>query len=279
MSAAVREIAVRGPWSLAMSRRFWEGFTPGKLPMQQGEQLDAVFLVEGDWSTATARIEQESGAARVSLEGDGDLDLAAEQVARFLSIDVDGSEWPTVAERDPVIADVQRALPGFRPCGFFSAYEAAAWSVLSQRIRMTQAAAIKQRLTDEFGRGGAFPAPEVLHGQDLGLPGRKGKYLDAVCAAAMEGVLDDAAIRSMDAAAAMDHVQQITGIGPFAAGLIVIRGANHPDAIPRHEPRLDTEVQRRYGADATLGVVSEAWRPFRTWAAVGLRALAPTSAA
>jgi 3-methyladenine DNA glycosylase/8-oxoguanine DNA glycosylase len=42
---------------------------------------------------------------------------------------------------------------------------------------------------------------------------------------------------------------------------------------PRHERRLDAEIAERYGAGRTLVEVSEAWRPYRTWAAVHLRAL------
>jgi len=43
--------------------------------------------------------------------------------------------------------------------------------------------------------------------------------------------------------------------------------------LPHHERRLDAEIAERYGPGRTLGEVSEAWRPYRTWAAVCLRAL------
>jgi DNA-3-methyladenine glycosylase II len=66
-------------------------------------------------------------------------------------------------------------------------------------------------------------------------------------------------------------VQEVKGLGPLAAELVVVRGANAPDALPRHERRLDAEVTERYGRP--LAEVAEAWRPFRTWAAVHLRAL------
>ena len=49
--------------------------------------------------------------------------------------------------------------------------------------------------------------------------------------------------------------------------------ANAPDALPRHERRLDAEIAERYGPGRTLAQVSQAWRPYRTWAAVHLRAL------
>lgn len=72
----------------------------------------------------------------------------------------------------------------------------------------------------------------------------------------------------------MAQVQQVRGLGPFAAELVVLRGANAPDAVPGHEARLTAVIQDRYGADADPAQVSQAWRPFRTWAAVHLRALA-----
>lgn len=127
------EVAVQGPWSLATSRAFWEGFTPSALPSHaSGEALRATFLVEGEWRRASVSVTQRGATAVLSLSGAGDLDRAAAQVCRFLSLDVDGREWPAVAQRDPVIASAQASLPGLRPCGFYSPYEAAAWSVLSQ---------------------------------------------------------------------------------------------------------------------------------------------------
>ena len=56
-----------------------------------------------------------------------------------------------------------------------------------------------------------------------------------------------------------------------AGGTLVLRGANAPDAVPHNESRLTDEVAHRYGRP--LAEVSEAWRPYRTWAAVHLRVL------
>ncbi len=137
-----------------------------------------------------------------------------------------------------------------RPCGFHSPYEAAAWSVLSQRIRIVQAARLRRDLVDRHGEGGAFPAPRVLRALDLDLPGRKTEYLHAVADAALDGRLDANALRAVDPDDAVRSVQEIKGLGPFAAELVVLRG----------------------GTDRTLAEVSEAWRPYRTWAAVHLRA-------
>ncbi len=268
------EAEVLGPWSLTTSRAFWEGFSPSALADQRaGHGIHTVFRVEADWSRAEAQVTQRDHLATISMAGGGDLKAATDQVRRFLSLDVDARGWPNVARRDPVIADAQDQLPGLRPCGFHSPYEAAAWSVLSQRIRIVQAARLRADLVDRHGDHGAFPAPQVLRTLDLDLPGRKTEYLQAVADAALDGRLDGNALRAVDPDVAVRSVQEIKGLGPFAAELVVLRGANAPDVLPRHEQRLEAEIVERYGTDQTLAEVSEAWRPYRTWAAVHLRAL------
>ncbi len=236
-------------------------------------RLRTVFRVDHDWRRAETDVVQHDGTAVISVRGDGDLDAAAAQVARFLSLDVDATAWPDVGRRDPVIADAQQRLPGLRPCGFHSPYEAAAWSVLSQRIRIVQAARLRADLTERHGEDGAFPAPDVLRGLDLDLPGRKAEYLHAVAEAALDGVLDGAALRAVEPAVAIAQVVRVKGLGPFAAELVVLRGANAPDALPHNERRLEAEVTERYGPERSLAEVSQAGRPFRTWAAVHLRGL------
>ena len=265
---------VLGPWSLATSKAFWEGFTPAALPTTGGDPLSTVFLVEADWSRAETSVVQRGRTARIEVTGDGDLDAAAAQVARFLALDVDATGWPAVGERDPVIGALQARLPGFRPCGFHSPYEAAVWAVLSQRIRIPQAAALRSRLADRYGDRGAMPAPAVLRALELDLPGRKAEYLHAVADAALDGVLDAERLRALPSDEALSAVQEVQGLGPFAAQLVVVRGANTQDVAPRRERRLDEQIVERYGPGATIEVVSEAWRPFRSWAAVHLRAAA-----
>jgi len=276
MSRHETRVDVRGPWSLATSRRFWEGFAPAALPGQADDgHLRTVFRVEADWSSAAAEVTQDGAVARVVVRGDGDLDAAAAQVARILALDQDATTWPDVGRRDPVIGDVQERLPGLRPCGFHSPYEAAAWAVLSQRVAVPQAARLRAGLVERHGDDGAFPAParlrDLASSGELELPGRKAEYLGAVADAALAGRLDTLALRALDPDEARREVAEIHGLGPFAADLVVLRGANAPDAVPTSERRLRAIVAERYpGRD--LDDVAEAWRPWRTWASFHLRA-------
>ena len=240
MAGRAAEFEVLGPWSLETSRRFWEGFTPAALAGEPaGPGLRTVFCAEGDWRRAEAQVTQAGDTAHVAL-------------------DVDGRGWPRVGRRDPVIADAQARLPGLRPCGFHSPYEAAAWSVLAQRLRIVQAARLRAGLIARHGPDGAFPPPHTLARAHLDLPGRKSEYLRAVAEAALDGLLDGAALRAVDPDEAIQRVRQVKGLGPFAAELVVARGANAPDALPRHERRLDAEIVERYGSGHTLAEVSEA---------------------
>jgi hypothetical protein len=75
----------------------------------------------------------------------------------------------------------------------------------------------------------------------------------------------------LDAAAA--QVRRFLALDVDGRELVVVRGANAPDALPSHGRRLDAEIAERYGPGRALAEVSQTWRPYRTWAAVHLRAL------
>lgn len=219
MSKHQQILPVAGPWSLETSKRFWESFTPTAIAGDEARGvLHTRFLSEYDWTPAEAVVTQDSNQARIEATGDGNLDAAIGQVARFLSLDVDASAWPEIGQRDPVIAAAQAALPGFRPCGFHSPYEAACWAVLSQRTRVPEAARLRRELIAAHGVGGAIPAPAVLSREialgHVELPGRKAEYLAAVAEAAVEGALTGPHLRSLPEETAREQLLAITGIGP-----------------------------------------------------------------
>jgi hypothetical protein len=61
---------VRGPWSLATSRGFWEGFTPAALPVagvHDDGVLRTVFRVDADWSRASAEVTQDGAVATITV--------------------------------------------------------------------------------------------------------------------------------------------------------------------------------------------------------------------
>ena len=115
----------RGPFSLAASIKFLEGFTPASYGGSGDRVLELAFPVEGSWQTVGVRVRQDSAGvtAEIVSRQAPSPGLVAEvrpQVERILSLDVDGSGFPAVGERDPVVGEVQRRYPGLRPVGFWS---------------------------------------------------------------------------------------------------------------------------------------------------------------
>jgi DNA-3-methyladenine glycosylase II len=72
----------------------------------------------------------------------------------------------------------------------------------------------------------------------------------------------------------LEHLQELPGIGPFSAELILIRGVGHPDALPDNDTRLDEAIRRAYDTTdaAAIRSITDSWRPYRAWVALLLRA-------
>ena len=233
-------------------------------------------------------VRQQDGVLALTAHGDGDLDAIAAQVARVVSADHDGDAWAAVCAADPVLARVHAAAPGFRPSNFYSPYEAAVWAVLSARRARRQGIALRRRLSEQHGTvfalsgrpEAALPLPEQLLGVEEfpGLPADRIPRLHAIARAALDGQLDVHRLAGMTPEEAMLDVQRLPGIGPFYSALIVIRACGLADVLSTQEDHTRAAVQTLYDldhmpGDAELGQIAEAWRPFRTWAAVSLRAV------
>lgn len=254
-------LTARGPFSLAAYTRFLEGFTPAGFTGKADEPLELAFPVEGDGRTAGVRVREHAHGVTAEIvspaaPAPGLAAAIRSQVTRILSLDVDGAGFPAVGDRDPVVAGLQRRYPGLRPIGFWSPYEAAAWAVIGQRIRVRQAAAIKSRMARELGEPvsfgervvHAFPSPQRLAGLDgfAGLSGRKPEWLRSVARAALDGHLDATHLRALPRDEALAELTRLPGIGDFSAELILLRGSRRPGphppprraAPPRRRPRL-----------------------------------------
>jgi 3-methyladenine DNA glycosylase/8-oxoguanine DNA glycosylase len=273
----------QGEFSLAASIRFLGGFAPLSYEDEDGgpaQTLRLAFPVERDWRTvAVSAHETDGGRVGAAICGDGDPDLGREQLERMLSLDVDASSLRRTLRDDEVASRLVAQFPGLRPVCFASPYEAAAWAVMSQRVQMRQAAKVRVRMCERLGRElsvdgetlHAFPDPETLRATRSidGLSDVKVQRLQGIAEAALDGRLDAATLRAAGPEQAIEDVQQIPGIGPFGADLVVIRGAGEPDHFSRTERRLHREMADAYGVDAAdvdaLAAIADGWRPFRSW--------------
>jgi DNA-3-methyladenine glycosylase II len=280
------EIAPLGPYALAASLMFLEGFAPAAYDAAATDHLHLAFVVDGTKDVAGVCVRSRADTVVGEVFGDADPGAVRAQVARILSLDVDGLGFAAVGERDPVIAGLQARYPGLRPVCFYSPYEAAAWALISHRIRIPQAAAIKARMAAQLGPSvaihgetqHAFPSPTRLMQLEAfpGLFGRKVEYLRRLGEETAAGKLDAASLRALPVEQALDQLKTLPGVGDFSAQLILLRGAGEPDYLPTHEPRLARAVALAYGLDAPppaedLARIADQWRPYRTWTSFLLR--------
>lgn len=274
----------RGEFSFSEAAGF--GFGP-RNPDADGDRLRLVFVCDDLESTLAAIVRPAGdGSLRCDLAGSGSDEQARIQLERILSLDHDGGEWERVADSDPKLRELRAKRPGARPVLFHSPYEAAAWSVISLRRGRTQGQNLRARVAAALGEEielegetlTAFPTPERLLDADSSIQGldpNRAERVHGVARAALDGLLEPDLLRSMEPEAAIEHLTRIDGLGPYYAGLVLVRSSGTADALPVKEKKLLAAVARLYGkrslTDAGLAKLAERWRPFRTWAGVLIR--------
>jgi DNA-3-methyladenine glycosylase II len=287
----VRTITIKpeGPFDLATARDFAGGFAAGigSRAVSDGAILMA-FPVEGWATSAVVQLRQaDDGRLQGDVYGDADLASVVRQAARSLSVDHDGTGWPEVGRRDPVVGRLQERFGCLRPVCFFSAYEAATSFVIGQRISMAQTRRVKDRLAAEAGDAveveidgesrtvRAFPRPQQLLAlaEIPGVAAVKVERLHGLARAALDGRLDTEQLRDLPEEEALAQLRDLPGIGEWTATGVLTRGCGVADALPLGD-RISREAVRHFHDlpelpdDAAWSAIAEPWRPYRMWATV-----------
>ena len=279
-------IVPTGAYSLRESAEFGFG---GRSSDRWDGVMRMAFCLDGYRTQVGVEVRQDDAGVHGVVHGASraEAELARNQVARVLSLDHDASGFVDVGRRDPVIAQLLEVAPGLLPPLFYSPYEAAVWSIISARRPAKQMAEVRRRLSEAHGRSfrlagqevAAVPTPEqLLEVQEFpGLTEEKISRLHGIARKAMSGTLDVERLAHIGPDATTDDMKRLKGIGPFYASLITIRAVGFTDVPPADEPMLRELVTQLYRlpepcSRETFLELAEAWRPYRTWAAVLIRA-------
>jgi DNA-3-methyladenine glycosylase II len=272
--------SISGPYDLARQSEFF-----GDWVHAAGDGIVMAFPVEGWTHSAAVVLRQRGGVIEGEVHGAGGCrgsEAAWAQALAVLSLDADGTGYPAVGERDPVLGELQRKHAFLRPVLFHSPYEAACAFVIGHRMRMTQSRAIRARMAREYGEafqaGGAtvhaFPSPQRLR-ELTAIPGvgdEKIARLHGIADAAMDGLLDRGRLRDLPVEQALAEVRRLRGVGAFFAAGIVLRGAGRTDAVPGDDITR-AGIRRFYGvADDDADRITQGWRPYRMWCSVLIHA-------
>ncbi|HEY9104256.1 AlkA N-terminal domain-containing protein [Chitinimonas sp.] len=184
----------------------------------------------------------------------------------------------------PLMAPLVANRPGLRVPGAWDGFELAVRAILGQQVTVGAAVKLAGKLVAQFGQPLAeqaadrpglshvFPEPTVLKDVDLalalGMPRARGRCLSSLAAALVaDPCLFD---RQASLEEALHKLCALPGIGDWTAQYIAIRQLRETDAFPAGDVGLMQAVALQEGVrpDAqTLAQRSEAWRPWRAYAA------------
>lgn len=278
-------IVPEGPFSLTESASFAfidRDRDPGPAV---ASGMVVAFCRDGSWEPTGVHLTQEADSVLV----DGDPQDQA-QVERIFGLDVDATSFTDVGVTDLVIGRLQEAAPGLRPPQLHSAYEAAAFCILTARRSAAQARRMRAELSHRAGTvldvAGqpviCLPPPSYLRDPDPvpGLDPVRRERLQGVARAALDGQLDTSELRAMTPVDARTHLERLPGIGPFSSAIIVVRSLGHTDYLAGTITELNTTVGLLYnlGHPATpdeLETIASSWAPWRTWSQLYVRSVSP----
>jgi DNA-3-methyladenine glycosylase II len=165
---------------------------------------------------------------------------------RMLGLDVDPRSLQRLAEAEPRLRGTARALRGARPPRFSTLFEAFVNVVPFQQVSLDAGVAVSGRLVESFGarldldgrRFHASPTAEAVAGARLsalrrcGLSATKAASLRGAARAIASGALDEDALAAMSTDEALRRLTSLPGIGPWSAGLVLLRGLGRLDVFP-----------------------------------------------
>jgi 3-methyladenine DNA glycosylase/8-oxoguanine DNA glycosylase len=251
-SAGGGPLATRGPFHLEATVRVLQRRPTNLVDVWENERYlrvlglnDGLGLVEvrnlGTIDLPDVRFSVLSGNP-----GAADLARVEQIVRRILGLDVDPAPLRRRAESEARLAATARALRGMRPPRFAGLFEAFASVVPFQQLSLDAGIAIVSRLVERFGRAlehgdrtyYAFPDAEVIAGARTdslgrcGLSRKKAETLRRAARAIASGELMEQRLVHSSSEEATQLLCELPGIGPWSAGLILLRGLGRLDVFP-----------------------------------------------
>jgi AraC family transcriptional regulator, regulatory protein of adaptative response / DNA-3-methyladenine glycosylase II len=178
-------------------------------------------------------------------------------------------------------------LSGLRVPGAWDGFELAVRAILGQQISVAAATTLASRLVTAYGEplvAGdtawadpslkfVFPRPELLVGKDLtqlGIMKARARSIESLAVTLVENPQALQGFQTLEEA--VKQLCKFPGIGEWTANYIAMRFLREPDAFPTSDLGLLRAMEKREQpmTKARLAQLSEAWRPWRAYAAMYL---------
>ena len=217
---------------------------------------------------------------QVSRAEPNDLFEIATTARGVFDLTADPAPIAEVLSADSILAPLIARRPGLRVPGVWGTFECAVRGVLAQRISVSSARRLAERLVQQFGdridaaSNGLtylFPSPQKLANANLngiGLTAPKISGLHALARAVLDGTVKltaqaDEVVRTLNA---------LPGVGNWTAQYVAMRALGEPDAFPCSDLVVRRVIARARSTLSTEAMRdrAEAWRPWRAYATLHL---------
>ncbi len=200
------------------------------------------------------------------------------RVRQMFDLDADPEAISQALARDPRLAPLVAARPGLRVPGAWDGFELAVRAILGQQITVGAATRLAGIIAERWGEPveidgltRLFPRPQALAAAAIaGMPQARASSISrlAQAVAASPSLFE----RGPDLAASIAALRTLPGIGEWTAQYIAMRALREPDAFPAADIGLMRAMDDGGGrpGPAELLARSQAWRPWRAYAAVHL---------
>jgi AraC family transcriptional regulator of adaptative response / DNA-3-methyladenine glycosylase II len=252
--------------------------TPGVEVVERGSYRRSISL-NGSHGSFDVSLDDAKHSLLVQIEfGDPrSLFQIVERIRAMFDLNADWAAIVQTLRADRELAPHLNTDPGLRVPGCWNAFELATLAILNRRtIAGRIASTFGQALSGGSGITHVFPAPGVLADADLqrvGVPRRKARAIRALSRAVSDGTIRFEF--NADTEGLLAHLREIPEIDAGAVQYIAMRALREPDAFPSTDARLIRALHLRNARE--LEKRAEAWRPWRSYAAMYLWNLARRS--
>jgi AraC family transcriptional regulator, regulatory protein of adaptative response / DNA-3-methyladenine glycosylase II len=216
-------------------------------------------------------------AVRVQFDDPQALFLIVERIRAMFDVNADWATIVRTLKADSALARRVEADPGLRVPGCWNGFELATRAILGQQISVQGATTLAGRIVRTFGEpfSGAhnlthlFPPPDVFADANLssvGLTRSRAESIRTFARAVCDGKISFDGI--VDPEDFLARICEIPGIGKWTAQYVAMRALGEPDAFPSGDIALLRALALERSRE--LEQRSEAWRPWRAYAAMYL---------
>ncbi|SIN93062.1 DNA-3-methyladenine glycosylase family protein [Chitinophaga niabensis] len=174
---------------------------------------------------------------------------------KWMHLDGSMEGFYAFAAKDPLLAPLVRSFNGLRLIGIPDLFEAITWTITGQQINLSFAYTLKQRLVQTFGYAledhYLYPHPAViasLQPEDLTVmqfSRTKAEGIIRVAKLMAAGELTEEVLQQMPYEQARETLVAIKGIGNWSANYVLMKFAQHPQALPLEDAGLHNALRNQ----------------------------------